>query len=142
MNDISRTLVPRSASVRGVVAAMVLLAAAAACSSVEPNRGDPPLTGDWVTKRPCSVDVPCGWHLRLEGSTITGDYWQRSPVGGFVSSQPVSGTFVTPAVHLAWGDPPYRFTFDGTWQSDSLMVGVLTPPVAAYADTTTLVKRP
>jgi len=142
MRNLYRALMISHSAAGRHALAIALLATAAACSSVEPDPGDPPLTGDWVPKRACSVDVLCGWHLRLKSSTISGDYWERSPVGGSTSSLPASGTFVTPAVHLTWGDPPYQFTFDGTFQSDSLLVGLLTPPVAAYADTTTLVRRP
>ena len=122
------------------IALFVTATGAAACF-VEPEPGDPPITGSWVPQRPCGVDTSCGFHLRLKDSTISGDYWERSFLGSS-SSEPIRGVFATPAVHLTWGGSGLVFTFDATWRSDSLLVGLLTPPVTAYADTVTLVRRP
>jgi hypothetical protein len=125
---------------RAATIALFALATAGAACSVEPEPGDPPLTGTWLPQRPCGVDISCGFHLRLKDSWISGDYW-RGTLGGS-SSEPVSGVFAAPAVHLTWDESGFVMAFDGTWRSDSLLVGVLTSPSSAYADTMTLVRRP
>lgn len=106
-----------------------MLIALAACSAPwEPNRGAPPLSGNWQPTTPCGIDIGCGLELRVSGTSVAGFFAEFSAVGGHTSKTPLHGTYNPPAIHLEWGQAPYTTTFDGTVQGDTLLVGIQTPP--------------
>ncbi len=128
-----------------LMSALAVAASLAACGAGTtgpaggpPLVGDPPLTGVWNAVGTtgadfCGVDSSCGFRLQLANGAITGTYDDTIiPTGGH-SSQPLTGTYAPPAVHLAWGIGSVSFQFDGNLQGDTLLVGTVTPPNASLA---------